>query len=140
MNSDIDINKIRRRVEKRLKDRQEVVQHVTVYIIVNVFLWILYFATNRGGSSIPWPLWATFGWGIGVVSHVVGYLGKANQERAVADAVEREIELERARRGLDPMNYGKAKRKNGSYRLTDDGELAEDPDYDETDSRRAARL
>ncbi len=45
------------------------------YIIVNTFLWLLwYFTGNRYGheSHVPWPVWPTLGWGIGIVFHYLG--------------------------------------------------------------------
>ena len=41
-----------------------------VYAAVNIFLWCLWFFTDRdfgnGNYSWPWPLWVTLGWGIGI--------------------------------------------------------------------------
>ena len=40
------------------------------YVLVNGFLWILWYLTNNnhhvGIDNIPWPLWSTLGWGIGI--------------------------------------------------------------------------
>ena len=47
-------------------------RHLAVYGIVNAFLWILWYfsGTDRYEESvIPWPLWSTFGWGIGLAFH-----------------------------------------------------------------------
>ena len=43
------------------------------YIIVNSFLWILYFMTLEPGERdmLPWPIWPTFGWGIGLAFNYV---------------------------------------------------------------------
>jgi|SRR6185503_13184291 len=42
------------------------------YVIVISFLWILYFMTGRSeGDYMPWPVWPTFGWGIGIAFHYV---------------------------------------------------------------------
>jgi 2TM domain len=47
-------------------------RHAFVYIVVNAFLWILWLITSgrheQAGdrNSIPWPLWTTLGWGIGL--------------------------------------------------------------------------
>ena len=42
----------------------------TVYVIVNIFLWALWFVTNDDHNfsrhHFPWPLWATLGWGLGM--------------------------------------------------------------------------
>ncbi len=42
-------------------------RHLFTYIAVNSLLWI--FWALRGGSDyngIPWPLWSTLGWGLGL--------------------------------------------------------------------------
>jgi len=45
-------------------------KHLTTYIIVNVFLWILwYFTTAPYYSGFPWPAFVTIFWGVGIVSH-----------------------------------------------------------------------
>lgn len=53
--------------------------HVITYIIVNIFLWFLWYFTGDGISEIngrwnhyPWPVWATVGWGIGLIFHFAG--------------------------------------------------------------------
>lgn len=53
--------------------------HAMTYIIVNLFLWgIWYFTGNRNhefdlgnwkGHHYPWPIWTTLGWGIGLAFH-----------------------------------------------------------------------
>ncbi|MFN8242666.1 MAG: 2TM domain-containing protein [Ferruginibacter sp.] len=55
-------------------------KHFISYVLVNGFLWALWFITEGRhdvfagkdlfwGYNIPWPVWPTFGWGIGIVSH-----------------------------------------------------------------------
>ena len=49
--------------------------HLTVYIIMNLFFWALWYFTGQrttGGNGLPWPFWPTFGWGIGVFFHFMG--------------------------------------------------------------------
>ena len=49
--------------------------HFTVYIVMNLFFWILwYFSGQRttGGNGLPWPVWPMVGWGIGVFFHYMG--------------------------------------------------------------------
>jgi hypothetical protein len=63
--------------------------HFLSYITVNAFLWILWLLTGAKtyGSGIPWPVWPTLGWGIGIVSHYLGaYVYPKN------NSVEREYE------------------------------------------------
>ena len=52
------------RAEKRVKDFNDLAWHATVYVVVNVFLWII----------VPQAaLWVTLGWGIGLAFHVAYY-------------------------------------------------------------------
>jgi hypothetical protein len=41
------------------------------YIIINVFLWVLWYFTQDQDDheGWPWPIWVTLGWGIGVAFH-----------------------------------------------------------------------
>ncbi len=47
-------------------------RHLYSYIIVNGFLWALWFMSNKEHTGdnttfvFPWPIWTTLGWGIGV--------------------------------------------------------------------------
>ena len=51
--------------------------HLMVYLIVNAFLWAVWFF-NGGmerwdqGYMRPWPLFTTLGWGIGLAFHFLG--------------------------------------------------------------------
>jgi hypothetical protein len=56
--------------------------HLTAYILVNIFLWALWLFTGNQRSGIdvsnwsthhyPWPIWTTLGWGIGLAFHFAG--------------------------------------------------------------------
>lgn len=71
--------------------------HALTYIIVNLFLWGIWYFTGNGhtememghwsGGNYPWPIWTTLGWGIGLAFHFAGayIFPKAN-------SVEREYE------------------------------------------------
>ena len=56
--------------------------HLITYILVNSFLWALWFV--GGGfrfNGFPWPVWPTLGWGIGLAmdyihSYVIPMEGK----------------------------------------------------------------
>lgn len=56
--------------------------HLFTYLVVIAGLWVLW-GTGiifRSGSRYPWPIWPTFGWGIGLLSHFAGiYIFKENQ-------------------------------------------------------------
>jgi hypothetical protein len=74
------------------KERVAFKRHAVVYILVNLFLWVLYFwgdgdrSYSHGRFDIPWPLFTMFGWGIGLGSHYFkAYKGNN-------DAVQKEYE------------------------------------------------
>ena len=48
--------------------------HLTSYLIVNAFLWAIWYFTQHSytddeGYMFPWPMWPTLGWGIGLAFH-----------------------------------------------------------------------
>lgn len=49
--------------------------HLTVYVILNILFWLLWYFTGHKHSDsngLPWPVWPTFGWGIGLFFHYMG--------------------------------------------------------------------
>lgn len=56
------------------KRRASFKRHLAVYIVVNLFLWLvwLFTGTRNDESGIPWPAWASVGWGIGLAFNYMG--------------------------------------------------------------------
>ena len=57
------------------KRRASFKTHLATYIVVNGFLWAIWFFTSNSEiriNSYPWPVWSTLGWGIGLVFHFIG--------------------------------------------------------------------
>ena len=55
--------------------------HLSTYVVINAFLWLLWFFTGskENGSGIPWPAWSTIGWGVGLFFHFIGaYMDTGN--------------------------------------------------------------
>ncbi len=78
------------------KRRASFKSNLITYLIVNAFLWGLWYFTGARTyyGSWPWPVWPTAGWGIGLIFHYFGaYIYPE------ANSVERE--------------YDKLKRKQG---------------------------
>ncbi|MBC7849788.1 MAG: 2TM domain-containing protein [Chitinophagaceae bacterium] len=48
--------------------------HLATYLVVNAFIWGIWYFTNRhtDHNGFPWPVWPTFGWGIGLFFHFLG--------------------------------------------------------------------
>jgi hypothetical protein len=51
------------------KKRAGFKRDLAVYFVVNAFLWIIWLLSGAKTSSggIPWPVWSTVGWGIGMI-------------------------------------------------------------------------
>jgi hypothetical protein len=140
MAKQINYQTIRKRVEKRIKQRQEYFMHLAIYVIVNLCLWGIWFFTSR---SFPWPAIPMLAWGIGIGIHSVEYFFGASMERNREEMIEREIRREKMRLYGDPdyddAEVSKPKRHSNdrNVRLTDDGEIV-DGDT-EVEAKRVSR-
>lgn len=59
---------------KLAQKRASFKNHLAVYIVMNIFFWVVWYFTGQRystGMRIPWPLWPMFGWGIGLFFHFV---------------------------------------------------------------------
>jgi 2TM domain len=57
------------------KRRASFKYHLATYIVINLFLWAIWFFTSDAGDmrdKYPWPIWSTLGWGIGLLFHFLG--------------------------------------------------------------------
>lgn len=56
------------------KARASFKYHLATYVIINIFLWILWYMSGRHESQngLPWAIWPTLGWGIGLLFHYLG--------------------------------------------------------------------
>ncbi len=137
--------RIRRRIEKRYKERQGLIIHFVAYLMVNLMLWGLWAITSvsdltafaggiRESLPFPWPIFPTLGWGIGMVAHVMDYYSKYGPGAEWREqAIQREIERYRQQSGLSDEKP----KRDAYYRLTDDGELEEVVDeYNKKRKRR----
>jgi len=48
-------------------------RHLATYIVVNIFLWLIWLFADAeiDDSRLPWPAWASLGWGIGLLFHFI---------------------------------------------------------------------
>lgn len=116
-------------MDEPINKRKELTMHAAVYACIIPLLWLVYFSV--GFTSVPWPLIAMVGWGLGLAGHAASVLSHGRQENEV------EREMERQRRIIEMANGTGEKPKN-DFRtnrdlVTDDGELIE-PD-EEQDAR-----
>lgn len=66
----------RERAIKRIKAKRGFQQHLVVFVLVNVFLWVIWAVT---GTGFPWPIFITFGWGIGLVMNAWAVYGRVEE-------------------------------------------------------------
>lgn len=145
MNGEIDYERIRARVEQRMKKRRKFMSNLGGYITAMAILWVIYLFT---GGGWPWPLIPT---GILVIVAIREYLDtfvfSPAMDNAYDRAMEREIARERARLGLGrdtdpdyahekPKHIEKAAREEPWVRLSDDGELIPMDEEEATGSER----
>lgn len=74
---------------KLAKKRVGFKRHFATYLIINTFLWLLWYFTDRNNESagVPWPIFPMLGWGIGILfSFLNAYVFTSK------DSVEREYE------------------------------------------------
>jgi hypothetical protein len=85
-------DELRVRAEARVKAREDFRIHFLVYVLVNLLLWAIWYTTARDDGGIPWPTFASLGWGIGLVAHWWTVYG--------VNDVKREAEIQREIRRL----------------------------------------
>jgi heme O synthase-like polyprenyltransferase len=127
-NTPINYEEIRRRAEKRVKKRAEFIQHVAIYLIVNVFLWIFFgFISLFAGTRyvlIP-AILSTLGWGMAVAIHAATVFAETNLIDNMREReIQREMQREMNRLGIsDPAELYDKPKRDAAVRLSDDGEL-----------------
>lgn len=71
--------------------------HLITYLAVNALLWVIWATTEHGHHDLlPWPIWSTVFWGIGLLLQGLRTYGGWNKD----GLAEREYErLQRSRQG-----------------------------------------
>lgn len=78
---------LREQAIHRIRARQQFYVHLAFFLVMGVYFMVLW---ARSGSPVFWPIWALFGWGIGLAahaSHVFGWRRPISEER-----IQREID------------------------------------------------
>jgi hypothetical protein len=83
MSTEMSDEEIRRLATRRVRRKRGFFVHLTVYLIVNAFLWCMWALSASGiaaaygwgmmrGTAFPWPVFTTVFWGIGLLFHGLG--------------------------------------------------------------------
>ena len=80
---------------KRVEAKKGFFIHLTVYIIVNIMLVLIW--AFPGGGGFPWFVFPLGGWGIGILFHFLGTFVFSRQTDWERKAIEKEAE--RLRKG-----------------------------------------
>jgi hypothetical protein len=83
---------IRQLAIDRLRKRREFIQHLVVYVVVNLVLTLIWLFTTPGGFY--WPMFPLFVWGIGIVFHALDVFSPVFSS---ASPSEEKVEREMAR-------------------------------------------
>jgi uncharacterized membrane protein len=73
----VPASELRAEAIRRLEKKREFRGHLLAYAMVNVLLWAIWgvvFVVS--GAWFPWPLFALFGWGIGLAFHAWDAYGR----------------------------------------------------------------
>lgn len=83
----MDESEARAQAIKRIKAKRAFLTHLVTYLVVNLLVWLIW-AVGDGG--FPWPIFVTFGWGIGLASNAWAVYGVA---KPITDAdIQREMQ------------------------------------------------
>src|SRR5712691_3728269 len=128
-NDQIDYEAIRQRAEKRVRQRIEFVQHLSIYVIVNLILWALWHIGRNFSDwqplQFPWPILVTLIWGVALAIHGAVVYTQTNMMDAMREAaIQQEVEREMRLRGMDTQTAELEKpKRDRAVRLSDDGEM-----------------
>lgn len=81
-------DKLREQALHRIKKRKDFQSHVVVYLLVNALLWGLWAIGGADSDPVPWPLWVSGGWGIGLAFNAWDVYGR---KPITEDEIEREV-------------------------------------------------
>lgn len=69
-------------MKKENKDRQNFIQHLKAYVVVNAFLLLLCLVLN---INFGWIMGLTIGWGIGVLTHYLNASKNFDKENQIVE-------------------------------------------------------
>jgi hypothetical protein len=82
---------------EQAKKRVDFRSHLTTYLVMVPFFWLVWWFTDGNDSyrDLPWAVWPTAGWGIGVFFHYLSVyvFENSNQVEKEYDKLHRERKL-----------------------------------------------
>ena len=76
-------DELRKKAKKRAEEKIGFYVHFVVYLMVNLLLYVIWW--TNGAQMPPWPMWATIGWGIGIVAHFIAMQAATGFEDKLAE-------------------------------------------------------
>jgi hypothetical protein len=81
------------RLWKMAKRRADFKKHLTSYVLVNLFLWGLWWFTagqyHIPTGPVPWPAWVSLGWGLGLGFNYFEAYGDGDKQTAIEKEYEK---------------------------------------------------
>jgi hypothetical protein len=89
--SQLTDEEIKTMARRRVEAKKGFFVHLSMYVIVNIFLFVIWFIT-MGPGTFPWFLFVIFGWGIGVVANAVAVFVAPRNSAWEQKEYEKEVE------------------------------------------------
>jgi len=90
MSAQMSEEELYKEARKRVEEKKGFFIHLSVYIIVNIMLVIIW--AFPAGGGYPWFLFALGGWGIGLILHFLGVFVFSRQTGWERRAIKKEAE------------------------------------------------
>jgi uncharacterized protein (DUF486 family) len=93
MASGLSDEEVLKLAKQRVEAKKGFFVHLSMYIVVNVFLVLIWWLVTGGRNAYPWFLWVLFGWGIGVAANAVAVFvtprGSSWEQKELQKEIER---------------------------------------------------
>jgi hypothetical protein len=89
MPAEMSEEEIYKEARKRVEEKKGFFIHLTIYIVVNIVIVIIWATT---GAGFPWFIFPLAGWGIGVLFHGLGVFVFSRQTEWDRRQIEKEAE------------------------------------------------
>ncbi len=81
---------LRKKAEKRAEEKIGFYTHLGIYLAVNLLLIVIWY-TSSGPDTFPWFIYATVGWGVGILAHFIGVHTSGSYKDKLAEKEYRKI-------------------------------------------------